>query len=188
MQRRGDGRPRTLEQGFQRAPSISSQVQRYDTNHIKFRIQEEGAEALTEKPARSCCSRCKMVTVSLTGRFSVSLLHPALSTSTVSLSSCTPSTPLPPPALPSAIHFSQSVFSLTLSLLVLASSRRTVGGCGCLSEKKPPQLSCCRCLSYLSCLSLLIPDFLSSSFFLSLLPAAVAVEVEEEKRKGKLAA
>lgn len=116
--RGGDGRPRTSEQGFQREPSISSQVRRSDTNRIKFRIQNRRNAAGRRRrgpvaPAVKWIPSVQQSRCRLSGF--LSLLPPALSTSRGPLSSFTPSSPPSPPTLPSAIHFSQSVFSFTLS-------------------------------------------------------------------------
>lgn len=66
-----DGRLRTSEQGFQRAPSISSQAHRYDANkiHLKRRYRneaEEREEELRFGTECSCCSHSKMDTISCT--------------------------------------------------------------------------------------------------------------------------
>lgn len=67
----------------------------------------------------------------------LSLLLPALSMSRGPLSSFTPSSPpLPSNSAVCDPLLSVSIFFHTLFALVLASSHRTFGGCGCLSGKK----------------------------------------------------
>lgn len=107
---------------FVTSPQIRHQQNRFERRKLGKNEADKHVEQLrfgTEMTERSCCSHSKMDTISSTVtvlivRFTLSLLPPAVCPCVEVRCHCF--TPL----APSVVHFSQSVFSLRLSLVSLS--------------------------------------------------------------------